>query len=37
VRGAIHPSAILRRRDDESRRREFDALVADLRLVAAVL
>jgi uracil-DNA glycosylase len=37
VTATIHPSAILRQRDDESRRREFDAFVDDLRLVAAVL
>ena len=37
VTATIHPSSILRRRDDESRRRELDGLVEDLRLVAAVL
>src|SRR3954470_4853029 len=37
VTATIHPSAILRQRDDESRRSEFDAFVDDLRLVAAVL
>ena len=37
VTATIHPSAILRQRDDESRRREFDAFVEDLRVVAAVL
>jgi DNA polymerase len=33
----VHPSAVLRAPDDEARRREFDALVADLALVAAAL
>jgi uracil-DNA glycosylase family protein len=37
VTATIHPSAILRQRDAESRRREMDALVKDLRLVASVL
>jgi DNA polymerase len=37
VTATIHPSAILRQRDDESRRAERAALVADLRLVASVL
>jgi DNA polymerase len=37
VAATIHPSAILRQRDDESRRREFAAFVDDLRVVAAVL
>jgi uracil-DNA glycosylase len=37
VTATIHPSAILRQRDDDSRHREFDAFVDDLRLVAAVL
>ncbi|HEY2371918.1 MAG TPA: UdgX family uracil-DNA binding protein [Gaiellaceae bacterium] len=37
VTATIHPSSILRRRDDESRRREMDGFVKDLRLVAAVL
>src|SRR5437762_2974173 len=37
VTATIHPSAILRQRDDESRRREFAAFVEDLRIVAGVL
>jgi DNA polymerase len=37
VTATIHPSAILRQRDDESRRREMDAFVDDLKLVASVL
>jgi uracil-DNA glycosylase family protein len=37
VTATIHPSAILRQRDDESRRREFAAFVEDLRIVAKVL
>jgi uracil-DNA glycosylase family protein len=37
VTATIHPSAILRRRDDDSRRRELQLLVEDLRLVAAEL
>ena len=37
VTATIHPSAILRQRDDESRHREMDAFVDDLRIVAAVL
>jgi uracil-DNA glycosylase len=37
VTATIHPSAILRQRDDESRRREMDAFVADLKLAASVL
>jgi DNA polymerase len=37
VTATIHPSAILRQRDDKSRRREYAAFVADLRLVAGVL
>jgi len=37
VTATIHPSAVLRQRDGESRRRELDALVADLELVASVL
>src|SRR5437763_2451135 len=37
VTATIHPSAILRQRDDESRHRELDAFVDDLRIVAAVL
>jgi DNA polymerase len=37
VTATIHPSAILRQRDDESRRSEFAAFVEDLRIVAAVL
>src|SRR5436305_13542635 len=37
VTATIHPSAILRQRDRESRHREMDAFVDDLRIVAAVL
>jgi uracil-DNA glycosylase family protein len=37
VTATIHPSAILRQRDTESRHREMAALVADLKLVAWVL
>jgi DNA polymerase len=37
VTATIHPSAILRQRDPESRHRELAALVADLKLVASVL
>jgi len=37
VTATIHPSAVLRQRDTESRDREHAALVADLKLVAAVV
>jgi DNA polymerase len=37
VTATIHPSAILRQRDADSRHRELAAFVADLELVAAVL
>jgi uracil-DNA glycosylase family protein len=37
VTATIHPSAILRQRDDESRHREMEAFVSDLKLVASVL
>ena len=37
VTATIHPSSILRQRDDESRHAEFAAFVKDLRLVATVL
>ena len=37
VTATIHPSSILRQRDDESRHRELDGFVEDLRLVASVL
>ncbi|HEY1366414.1 MAG TPA: UdgX family uracil-DNA binding protein [Gaiellaceae bacterium] len=37
VTATIHPSAILRQRDDESRRKEFEAFTEDLRAVARVL
>jgi len=37
VTATIHPSSILRQRDDESRRRELAGFVEDLRLVASVL
>jgi len=36
VTATIHPSAILRQRDDESRHREMEAFVADLELVASI-
>ena len=37
VTATVHPSSILRARDDESRHRETDLLIADLKRVAAVL
>ena len=37
VTATIHPSAILRQRDDESRRLELEAFVDDLRKVAELL
>jgi DNA polymerase len=37
VTATIHPSAILRQRDDASRHAEMKAFVADLELVASVL
>jgi uracil-DNA glycosylase len=37
VTATIHPSAILRRRDEESRHAEMQAFVQDLKLVASVL
>jgi uracil-DNA glycosylase family protein len=37
VTATIHPSAILRQRDDESRHQEMDSFVEDLELVASVL
>ena len=37
VTATIHPSAVLRQRDGESRQREMEAFVADLKLVASVL
>jgi DNA polymerase len=37
VTATIHPSAILRQQDDESRHAEMAAFVDDLRLVASVL
>ena len=37
VTATIHPSAILRQRDDDSRHAEMDAFVEDLWLVASVL
>ena len=37
VLATIHPSAILRQRDEESRRREMAAFVDDLRVVAGIL
>jgi DNA polymerase len=37
VTATIHPSSILRQQDEESRRREMDAFVDDLEMVATVL
>ena len=37
VTATIHPSAVLRQRDEESRHREVDKFVNDLKLVASVL
>jgi len=37
VTATIHPSAILRQRDDESRHKEMASFVGDLMLVASVL
>jgi uracil-DNA glycosylase len=37
VTATIHPSAILRQRDDEERHREMEKFVQDLKLVASVL
>jgi uracil-DNA glycosylase len=37
VTATIHPSAVLRQRDDESRHEEMSKFVRDLRLVASVL
>jgi len=37
VAATIHPSAILRQRDDESRYRERTAFAEDLRVVARAL
>jgi len=37
VTATIHPSAVLRQRDEESRHREMDKFVNDLKLVASVL
>jgi uracil-DNA glycosylase len=37
VTATIHPSAILRQRDEASRRKEMAAFVRDLKLVASVL
>jgi DNA polymerase len=37
VTATIHPSAVLRQRDEESRHREMEAFVNDLKLVAKVL
>jgi uracil-DNA glycosylase family protein len=37
VTATIHPSSILRQRDDESRHHEMEAFVEDLKLVASVL
>ena len=37
VTATIHPGAILRQRDDESREAEYAAFVDDLKIVAKVL
>ncbi|HKC77911.1 MAG TPA: UdgX family uracil-DNA binding protein [Gaiellaceae bacterium] len=37
VTATIHPSSILRQRDDESRHAEMESFVRDLKLVASVL
>jgi uracil-DNA glycosylase len=37
VLATVHPSSILRAPDDDTRQREFDALVADLAVVRAAL
>jgi DNA polymerase len=37
VTATIHPSAILRQRDDDARHAEMEAFVEDLKLVASVL
>ena len=37
VTATVHPSAILRQQDEESRRVEYEALVADLKTVAELL
>ncbi len=37
VTATIHPSAILRQRDDEARRAEMESFVEDLKLVSKVL
>ena len=37
VVATVHPSSILRQRDDELRHRELEAFVADLRVVAELL
>src|SRR5919199_2611991 len=37
VVATIHPSAILRQRDDESRRVEYESFVDDLRVVAGLI
>ena len=37
VLASVHPSSILRARDDASRRREMNQFVADLKIVAAAL
>ena len=37
VTATIHPSAILRQRDEESRHKEMEAFVNDLKLVASIL
>ena len=36
ILATVHPSSILRARDDESRRREYEQFVADLRPVGAL-
>ena len=37
VLASVHPSSILRARDDASRRREMNQFVADLKIVSAAL
>jgi uracil-DNA glycosylase family 4 len=37
VVATIHPSAVLRQQDDESRREEMRGLIRDLRVVAGLL
>jgi DNA polymerase len=37
ITATVHPSSILRAPDEETRHREFELLVADLRSIAAAL